>query len=961
MLRAVVDAQGSGAVDGTGRFPAILENDAAQHSDRALVIDRSHRAGSPPTALARVALREYIIGLCRGGPPDKKRNWRERMIAHAEVRDAPHPSQPISDTEAYEVLLARASGNTGSIPPSLLVKHVLGVTSGADWPVQSEAMEALLRRLSFGRRDELVVASRPPQRRSLGLYQTRRKGSRVRPYRSVLESVEPLSGSCDCPDFLRSSLGLCKHLLAILEELASKPRKWKRALSETAPTAPQRLRWDPVRPLSGIGDPLAQVRWVDGAGLHGNDQRGRKARKWFAAVGGRDLALKASALGEPRKRQELVADLLAVARPRGQSAALPDPALVSLLELEKSRLRRVVGEKIDRRSLLAALRTLRRTLYPYQLEGVERFLAVGRLLLADDMGLGKTAQAVASCHVTWKLAKVRRGLIVVPASLKPQWEREWQLFSDAPVSVVDGAPAERAALYRSTQRGFLITNYEQVIRDLDLIRGWQPGLVVLDEAQRIKNWATKTAAYVKTLDPDYRLVLTGTPMENRLEELASVLDWVDDLALEPKWRLVPWHTTFADGRREVAGARNLDTLRSRIAGCMLRRHRKDVLRQLPPRSDVRVPVEMVEQQREEHDALIQPIASILRRSKTRPLTQAEFLKLMQMLATQRVISNGIAQFEFEAVWPEIEGKSPTEPLLRSLGSPKLVELREIVRRLVVDQSRKVVVFSQWRRMLKLAHWATSDILAGAGLRSVFFTGREGQRRRTQNIVEFHDDPKTRLLFASDAGGVGLNLQRAANGCINLELPWNPAVLEQRIGRIYRLGQKRPIDVFNLVTENGIEARIAGLVATKRALFDGLFDGKSDAVTFEHAGSFLSRIEKVVEVPEVPEVKGSDDGAVDDTLEDRELETILNQADESKENPTHERETEAARERQLLESGPDNTSVGALFSQLQVERQQDGAIRIEAPPEVAGALCDLFAGMAQLLRGNGDDPPSSERP
>jgi SNF2 family DNA or RNA helicase len=173
-----------------------------------------------------------------------------------------------------------------------------------------------------------------------------------------------------------------------------------------------------------------------------------------------------------------------------------------------------------------------------------------------------------------------------------------------------------------------------------------------------------------------------------------------------------------------------------------------------------------------------------------------------------------------------------------------MELRQLVRQIVIDQGRKVVIFSQWRRMLHLAQWAVSDILAELRLRSGFFTGVEKQKRRTQNIVEFHDDPEFRILYASDAGGVGLNLQRAANCVINLELPWNPAVLEQRIGRIYRLGQKLPIDVYNLVCEQGIEARIADLVGNKQAFFTGLFDGDSDSIKFDQAGSFLSRVQKL---------------------------------------------------------------------------------------------------------------------
>jgi hypothetical protein len=135
-------------------------------------------------------------------------------------------------------------------------------------------------------------------------------------------------------------------------------------------------------------------------------------------------------------------------------------------------------------------------------------------------------------------------------------------------------------------------------------------------------------------------------------------------------------------------------------------------------------------------------------------------------------------------------------------TPKLGVLRGLLDQVVVAQRRKVVVFSQWRAMLRLSEWAVRDLLEGAGLRSVFFTGAESSKLRERAIIDFHDDPSVAVMFLSDAGGVGLNLQRAASACINLELPWNPAVLEQRIGRIYRLGQTLPIDVYNLVSEEG---------------------------------------------------------------------------------------------------------------------------------------------------------------
>ena len=618
----------------------------------------------------------------------------------------------------------------------------------------------------------------------------------MRPYRTLLETLDPLRGSCDCPDFRRGSLGLCKHLIAVLEDLAGKRRQFRAALAAGAERVPRpRLTWDPVRPLVGEGDWLARLRLVHEGGKPARSVTVQRARKWFARDAEEGSVPKRTFSDDPRRRLTMVEELLPLARVARAGARSNEPAVRALLLEERARLRRIVADRASAGALKRTLRSLERPLYPYQVEGVEHFLAEGTLLLGDDMGLGKTAQAIAACHALWRTRKVRRGLVIVPASLKPQWEREWALFTDAPVDVVEGPPQARAATWSARREGFLLANYEQVLRDLELIMAFEPDIVVLDEAQRIKNWATKTARSVKQLKPSYRLVLTGTPMENRLEELASIMDWVDDHALEPKWRLVPFHSTFADGSTEVIGAQHLDTLRSRLAGSFLRRRRPEVLKQLPPRTDTIVPVELTDAQRAQHDDLRLPIISLIRTAKRRPLRQAEFLRLMMLLTTLRIISNGIGQLEFTEVWPGISKVAdPDEALLEGLSTPKLLELREILARIAVEQDRKVVVFSQWRRMLKLAHWAVDGMLSRHGLRGVFFTGKEGAKRRTNNLVDFHDDPATRVLFATDVGGVGLKLQRAATCCVNLELPWNPAVLEQRVGRIYRLGQKRPIDV-----------------------------------------------------------------------------------------------------------------------------------------------------------------------
>jgi hypothetical protein len=877
-------------------------------------------------------------------------------------------------TQTFTELLETVRDSTLRIPPDYLVEYIVSITNGADWPVRRSALAALMRRCAFAVRDELRVATRP-HGSPFGRYATRRSRQKPRPYATEVSSLIPLRGSCDCPDYLRNSLGLCKHLLVVLDDIAARPRRWQRALKAGSRLVPHgRLTWDPIRPLTGSGDWLSRLRLTGlaaDATASGSDQT--LALRWFRPSHRGGLEVAKTYADQPETRGALVDALRRVSRNGSSGRKMSaEPAVRALLAAEQDRLGRVIAGRRDLPEFERALRSLHRKLYPYQLEGVRRVLAAGRLLLADDMGLGKTVQAVAVCHALWHRKKVRRGLLIVPATLKPQWQREWRLFSDAPIEIVDGTPEQRRQFFRR-RAGFLLVNYEQVIRDLPWMREWRPQIVVLDEAQRIKNWMTKTAACVKQFDSPYRLVLTGTPMQNRLDELASVLEWIDDHALEPKWRLEPWHYVTATEERDSSGGRNFDTLRERLAPSMLRRARQQILHQLPPRTDTTVPVTLTEDQREAHDALRSPIAQLASVARVRPLRPPEFLRLMQLLSTQRIISNGLAQAQFTAFWPRlVRSPRPDEATLRELHSPKLFELREIVAQIAIEQQRKIVVFSQWRRMLALANWAVGDLLSDAGLRAAFFTGKEGRQVRARNIVEFHDDPDVRVLFTTDAGGVGLNLQRAATCCVNLELPWNPAVLEQRIARIFRLGQRHPIDVYNLISQDCIESRIAAIVSGKRAFFTGLFDGKTDTVRFEHAASFLSDLPELVGAaqPESPAVANEEDREIDvvpSLSTDREIDAVVAAVDETLD-PSFETasmaapETPAPRARaatdEFVPAGSPGRAAtidpGQILSRVSVRRTADGALRIEAPAETASTLAVLFDALAQALRATAEE-------
>ncbi len=880
------------------------------------------------------------------------------LVTGLESSKASESFEPLGETR--NALAALARNRFGKVPVAVLAELVIAHTPDADWPVRRAAMEALIRRAGFAKRDATSVLARPA--RAVGLYQVGSKGTAgvraARQYRTEICSLDPLRTSCDCPDFVRGALGVCKHGLAVLLSLpASAFSQASRKRGSGPRRKKPRLQWSAVAPLTGPHDRLASLRMT---GPEGNVKRFTRARPADDAT------------WPAHKRLRWIENQLLAIR-KGQLTA--EPAAKRVLEEERTRAERWVANARGLPRAEAATAKLQRTLYDYQKQGVRQFLESGRLLLADDMGLGKTTQAVACCHALYTTGRIDRGLLVVPAALRSQWLREWRETTKTPLVEVQGNADERALTYRKTKRGLLLIGYELLLRDLPHVQAFAPELVLLDEAQRIKNWATKSAASIKSLGAEYRLVLTGTPMENRFDELASIMDFVDDTALEPKWRLVPWHSiSVANADRGVGGARNLSVLRQRLGASFLRRQRAEVLSQLPPRTDTRVAVELTPEQGEEHDNLDRPIAGLVRTAQVRPLTQPEFLRLMQLLTTQRMICNGLAQLHFDQEWPRCQAtQCRSERFLRTLYAPKLVAFRDLVQQLVVEQGRKVVVFSQWRKMLRLAKWSVEDVLDGAGKRAGFFTGAESRNQRERALVDFHDDPALAVLFLSDAGGVGLNLQRAASCCINLELPWNPAVLEQRIGRIYRLGQADPVEVLNLVSERGIESRIAELVAQKQAVFSTLFDGTSDEVRFDGDRSFLAGVKKLMEPADVTEPVSGESADAESELEVIAAELAGSEWDSGSDGSQFEdtlagsaeipepaaghavtadattSSARAARTSVAASQGPELMALTNALAGLSVELTPSGRLRIETPPELAAPLARVLEILAASLK------------
>ena len=606
-------------------------------------------------------------------------------------------------------------------------------------------------------------------------------------YNVHIRSLDERKNYCTCPDLATNRLGTCKHIEAVLH-YAKKQPEYKQLLLQGSPVAFVYLAWDSAT------DPVIR--------LHKNQQINQSLNDELGDYFDRDNRFKGRLPDDFNYFTEKFN--------ANEELFIGDDAVLYVQQCAVDAAHQLRAQEISQQIIRAngVLPGIKARLFPYQTEGVAFLASRGRALLADDMGLGKTLQAIAAASWLADHASVKKVLVVCPASLKHQWAREIKKFSSRPVKLIQGVVEERQVHYRADAL-FYIVNYELVLRDLSVIcETLKPDLLILDEAQRIKNWRTKIASTIKLISSRYVFVLTGTPLENRIEDLYSLLQVIDARVLGPLWRcLLDFHVI--DERGKVMGYRNLSELRQRISSVMLRRNRSLVSDQLPERTEVTLDVPMTDVQQEIHGSAMSNAGQLAQIAKRRPLTPGESNKLMASLQQARMSCNAAGLVD-----------KITE------GSPKLDELSRLLEELCLQSNRKVVVFSQWAMMTEMVE----SLVRSLGLRSVRLYGGIPTHKRGELMDKFQHDDSVQVFISTDAGGVGLNLQ-AASALINLDMPWNPAVLDQRIARIHRLGQKQKVQVFILLAEDSYEQRVASLVKGKRDLFDNVIspDATEDVV------------------------------------------------------------------------------------------------------------------------------------
>ena len=623
---------------------------------------------------------------------------------------------------------------------------------------------------------------------------------RSRQYNVTLHDPEKGFGHCSCPDYLTNGLGTCKHIQFMTGFLKKEPGFKKQVAMEVFPYTD--IYWDSL----SKGPKLFSQR-LD------LEMKGLKPmlKKYFNDKGefiAKDLAL---IMG-------LMAKLHGDKRVRIRE---------NLLKRVDQRLHILHQKKLSGQPVPTP--NLRAKLYPYQKEGVKFGVLKPGVLIGDEMGLGKTLQAISLGLLKKEIFGFSKILVITLASLKEQWKREIEKFSHEKATIIEGSPFQRKALYQGDSHLFKITNYEAVLRDITIISGFNPDMIILDEAQRIKNFSTKTSEAVKRLPKKHGIVLTGTPLENKLEDVYSIVQFLDPYLLTPLWKFAADHFMIPRKKKSnVAGYKNLEMLKDKLKPIVIRRKKEEVLKDLPREVVNNYYIDLTTEQQEIHSGYARSLLPLINKKF---LTPMDMRRIQILLLRMRMVCDSTYLIDRD-----------------THISPKLKELASIIDEMVIQNQRKMVIFSEWTTMTFLIARHLSDM----NIPFIELSGKVPVKKRQALIDEFTNNPDCKVFLSTDAGGTGLNLQ-AADCVVNFELPWNPAKMNQRIGRVSRIGQESQcINVINLIAKQSIEERILAGIQLKTDLFKGVFEEGPDVVEFsrEKRNEMLNRLREMMgEEPE----------------------------------------------------------------------------------------------------------------
>ena len=633
-------------------------------------------------------------------------------------------------------------------------------------------------------------------------------------YKVVYRGGKSQWNYCSCLDFKTSQLGTCKHLEAV--KLWIKGNRKVRVHQEIPPYTSVYLSY--------LGERKVCIR----IGSDHRQEYEQLAARYFDRNG---VMLEDA--------YENFIDFVIAANNISDTFRFYQDAIDFIFEKREAKLRQSILHRYTDDTLDKLLTV---SLYPYQKEGIRFAFEKGKSIIADEMGLGKTIQAIGTAELMRKEKLIQSTLIVCPTSLKYQWKREIERFTGQQVHVIEGLHHKRIGQYQ-LDVPYKIISYNSACNDIKILGKLETDLLIMDEVQRLKNWNTQISMAMRRVVSQYSVILSGTPLENKLEELYSVMEFADNFCLGPFWKFKA-ECIVSDETGKVLGYKNLNKVGEMARHRLIQRTKKQVALQMPNRQDKILFVPMTKEQREQHDELKYVVGQIVMKwQRMHFLSEKDRNRLMLCLSQMRMLCDSTYILD-----------------QKTRNDTKVDEALNIIANLLETEGEKVVVFSQWERMTRLI----AQELTKREIGFEYLHGGVPSEARGKLITNFADNPNSRVFLSTDAGSTGLNLQSAAT-IINLDLPWNPAVLEQRIARIYRLGQQRNVQVINLVSADTIEEQMLDKLRFKSAMFEGVLDNGQDAIFLGEGSKLTQMMDTLGEMMEEAE-KPTEPVVTDETTE-----------------------------------------------------------------------------------------------
>ena len=493
---------------------------------------------------------------------------------------------------------------------------------------------------------------------------------------------------------------------------------------------------------------------------------------------------------------------------------------------------------------------LKLTPYPFQAIGMNFLCDTKNCIIADQMGLGKTVQTIGAAYKLYRKGQIKKVLIICPSALKYQWGEEIDKFIDTEkynisYTIIDGTKKQRVVDYDYLHENkvlYTIINYELVLNDIDYLLEFEWDVIALDEVHRIRNWKSKTSQAINKLNAEYKWGATGTPVQNKPEELFNIFGFINSKVLGNWWQFRNSHIIIGEkfGQQNmVLGYKKLGWLHEKISPYMLRRLKKDVAPDLPEMIISNYYVEMYPEQYKLHESIREDLFNTIK----------EISQFTERDENGNIIKQHPKADSILGMFAMLQGTCDTPYLLEmsdskmaerykigdgKFKSPKIDELEDILKDFIDSYEPentpekynglgpKAVIFTQFDRMRMLIVERISKLG-----KCEIINGKLNSKKKIEALRRFQIDPNIRFLVCTDAANYGLNISQA-NLLISIDLPWNPAVWQQRNARIHRIDSEyKNINIINLISKDGLDERILDVLYNKQDMAAAIIESRDE--------------------------------------------------------------------------------------------------------------------------------------